>query len=378
MPKAPLAPGEFAVTPHPQGPEHLLDRRVRLHPGSLRSERPRRAAAQTRKPEPISRRVCPGCPPPRVRLTPPIAPATISRGSRPAELTSLVPPVADIRSFDQDEEVSPPTRSVCLRGARSRRRARGNDASKRTKIIELLSILKVDKVGNQIVDGASQQTEALGHREFGATETADQQKQVTDLRGKVVGLMTQAVDWKALQPEFITLYNNAYSEQELDGILTFYKSPSGQALLNKGPEIRSEVQPDRAAAHGDGAAAAPRPRPELRQSGQGRPPRAISPAVPRRLRSPHPRSSPRPWGRRGSIRHAVPHHTGHERNRGTSLVAERHHLSGLPPLLSGCVGRWRRRTSPAIETPPRLPRLARRRRRLALPHLSLAHGRLRL
>ncbi len=115
--------------------------------------------------------------------------------------------------------------------------AHADDASKRTKIMELLTVLKVDQVGKQIVDGASQQTDALGHREFGATETADQQKQVSDLHQQVVTLISPAVDWKTLQPEFVSAYNTAYTEPEIDGILTFYKSPAGQALLNKGPEI---------------------------------------------------------------------------------------------------------------------------------------------
>ena len=115
--------------------------------------------------------------------------------------------------------------------------AHADDASKRTKITELLTILKVNQVPEQIISGANQQTEALGHREFGATETADQQKQVADLHTKVVTVLHSAVDWKVLQPEFITAYSNAYTEPEIDGILAFYKSPSGQALLNKGPEM---------------------------------------------------------------------------------------------------------------------------------------------
>ena len=115
--------------------------------------------------------------------------------------------------------------------------AHADATSKHTKIVELLSVLKVDQVGKQIIDGASAQTEQLGHRAFGSTETPAQQKQVTDLHQQVVTLITPAVEWKALQPEFVSAYDAAYTEPEIDGILTFYKSPSGQALLTKGPEI---------------------------------------------------------------------------------------------------------------------------------------------
>lgn len=115
--------------------------------------------------------------------------------------------------------------------------AHADDASKRTKIADLLSVLKVDQVPSQILAGANQQAEALGHHEFGATETADQQKQVSDLRQKVNALISSAIDWKVLQPEFVTAYAAVYTEPEIDGILAFYKSPSGQALLKNGPEL---------------------------------------------------------------------------------------------------------------------------------------------
>ncbi len=115
--------------------------------------------------------------------------------------------------------------------------AHADDASKRTKIAELLTVLKVNQVPEQILAGANQQAEALGHHEFGATETADQQKQVADLRAKVGALITSAVDWKIIGPDFVSAYAAAYTEPEIDGILAFYKSPSGQALLKNGPEL---------------------------------------------------------------------------------------------------------------------------------------------
>ena len=118
--------------------------------------------------------------------------------------------------------------------------AHADDATKRTKITELLTLLKVDQIPQEIISGAKQQTETLGHREFGATETAEQQKQVAELHEKVVTVLHGAVDWKVMQPDFITLYSNAYTEPQLDGILAFYKSPAGQAYLSKNPELQQK------------------------------------------------------------------------------------------------------------------------------------------
>ena len=115
--------------------------------------------------------------------------------------------------------------------------AHADDASKRAKITELLTVMKVDQVGKQITDGAGRQAEQIGKRQFGAAETPDQQKQVEELHQQVLAVLTPAVDWKTLQPEYVTLYNATYTEPEIDSILAFYKSPGGQALLNKGQEV---------------------------------------------------------------------------------------------------------------------------------------------
>ena len=175
-----------------------------------------------------------------------------------------------------------------------------DEASKRAKIVELLSVLKVDQVGKQIVDGASQQTDALGHREFGATETADQQKKVADLHQQVVTLISPAVDWKSMQPDFVSAYDTAYTEPQIDGILAFYKSPAGQALLTKQAEIGKKssdivqqhmatVQPQlrqlvqnfaqqsAPAGGGPGAAGPTRPTPSLSSPSTSTPPPATTP-----------------------------------------------------------------------------------------------------
>ena len=115
--------------------------------------------------------------------------------------------------------------------------AHADDASKRTKVQELFVVMKVDNITTQIVNSIMQQTQALEQRQFGPNPTPEQQKQYEDFRGKIQTLVTDNVGWKVMQPEFVTLYSNTYTEPEIDGILTFYKSPTGQAMLNKAPEL---------------------------------------------------------------------------------------------------------------------------------------------
>jgi hypothetical protein len=50
---------------------------------------------------------------------------------------------------------------------------------------------------------------------------------------KLYALVATKYDWNKLEPAYEQIYVDLYTEQELDGILAFYKSPIGQALLSK-------------------------------------------------------------------------------------------------------------------------------------------------
>ena len=52
-------------------------------------------------------------------------------------------------------------------------------------------------------------------------------------------VVSDSVGWASLEPEYVKLYAATYSEEEIDGILAFYKSPVGQKMLEKTPELSS-------------------------------------------------------------------------------------------------------------------------------------------
>jgi hypothetical protein len=52
-----------------------------------------------------------------------------------------------------------------------------------------------------------------------------------------VHLLRGSATWNALEPDFVKLYSDAYSEEEIDGILAFYHSPAGKAMLAKTADL---------------------------------------------------------------------------------------------------------------------------------------------
>ena len=118
--------------------------------------------------------------------------------------------------------------------------AHADDASKRTKIQELFTLLRIDQVSSQFMANINRQMQGLSAHQFGATPTPEQQKQFGDFQTRVTAVVQQAIGWKMLEPDYTKLYSDAYTEPEIDSILAFYRSPAGQTMLAKSPELSNK------------------------------------------------------------------------------------------------------------------------------------------
>jgi hypothetical protein len=119
--------------------------------------------------------------------------------------------------------------------------ARADDASKNAKILELFNVMHMDKTQGQIMEIALREVQLAAQQQLrGNAPTPDQQKKIEDFRQKATDIINGQIAWSKVEPDYIKLYNDAYSESELDGILAFYKSPAGQALLTKTPDLTAK------------------------------------------------------------------------------------------------------------------------------------------
>ncbi|MGB0125504.1 MAG: DUF2059 domain-containing protein, partial [Silvibacterium sp.] len=83
---------------------------------------------------------------------------------------------------------------------------------------------------DQVDSGMTQQL-------LGVKLTADQQKSYDELTKKAETIISNALSWDKLEPEYEKLYAAAYTEPQLDDILAFYKSPTGQVMVEKTPVL---------------------------------------------------------------------------------------------------------------------------------------------
>ena len=124
-----------------------------------------------------------------------------------------------------------PLAALVLAGAFS---LRADEASKTAKILELLQVTKSDQMLKQSLDQVRQmQTAELSKAQLSSEDKA-KSAAVFD---KINKAMADRLSWDNLKPQFIKLYSDLFTEEEIVNVLGFYKSPAGQAFLTKMPML---------------------------------------------------------------------------------------------------------------------------------------------
>jgi hypothetical protein len=53
----------------------------------------------------------------------------------------------------------------------------------------------------------------------------------------MVDVMLEQMRYDVMEPEYIRLYTESFSQADVDGMLAFYRSPAGQSMLKKMPGL---------------------------------------------------------------------------------------------------------------------------------------------
>lgn len=98
--------------------------------------------------------------------------------------------------------------------------------------------MRLDQRMDRITAAAGQESVGIIKTMIGTQPMTSQQSRIaSDYEQRCMALVLQAAGWKAIEPEMVGLYTSTYTEAEIDGILSFYKSPIGQAFVAKTPDV---------------------------------------------------------------------------------------------------------------------------------------------
>jgi uncharacterized protein len=112
--------------------------------------------------------------------------------------------------------------------------ALADEASKAAKIEEMMQLTHVERMTSQMLD----QMKTMITAQIPTTGMSAEARQASDeMKEKMMALIAERISWARAKPEYMRIYSETFTEEEIDGILTFYKSPAGQAMLEKMPQL---------------------------------------------------------------------------------------------------------------------------------------------
>jgi hypothetical protein len=117
-----------------------------------------------------------------------------------------------------------------------------DEASKAAKVEEFFKVSHTEQMLTQgMAMMLNQAKSGLLQKMLDVTPTPEQTKAYNELQDQLAAILNRALSWEKLKPEYAKLYASAYTEEELDGIVAFYKSPPGQAMISKSPSIMTKA-----------------------------------------------------------------------------------------------------------------------------------------
>src|ERR1035437_650897 len=70
-----------------------------------------------------------------------------------------------------------------------------------------------------------------------ATGQTNMPSNVSSQTNRMMEMMAQELSWNKMKDDYIALYAETFTEDEMKGMIAFYKSPAGQAFTKKHPEL---------------------------------------------------------------------------------------------------------------------------------------------
>jgi len=102
----------------------------------------------------------------------------------------------------------------------------------------LLSLSKTQRLLDGIyanIDQVMQQSIAASMQ--GQPVTPEQQRVIDNMRQKFAVIFREEMSWSKLLPVYTRIYQESFTQEEIDGLIAFYRTPAGNALVEKMPVV---------------------------------------------------------------------------------------------------------------------------------------------
>jgi len=71
--------------------------------------------------------------------------------------------------------------------------------------------------------------------------TKQKQAALDAFRGKIIAIEKEELSWESMEAMMVQIYQRTLTQDDIDGITVFYKSPAGQAFIKKMPAMMQDT-----------------------------------------------------------------------------------------------------------------------------------------
>jgi hypothetical protein len=114
---------------------------------------------------------------------------------------------------------------------------RADESSKAPKIEQLLQLTHTESMVTQMT---GQIRGMMVMQVESVKGTPESKATALEWMNKLADQIGQRMDWRKLKPEYIKIYAGVFTEEEIEGMVAFYKTPAGHAMVEKMPTLLSK------------------------------------------------------------------------------------------------------------------------------------------
>jgi hypothetical protein len=109
-------------------------------------------------------------------------------------------------------------------------------------IRQLFEVMHSSKLLDAYVTQIDGTVRASMQQAFAGQQPTPKQQQIMETLGhNIAALVKEELNWASFEPMMIEVYRNTFSQHEVDGMLKFYRSEAGQAVIAKLPAAMQQT-----------------------------------------------------------------------------------------------------------------------------------------
>src|SRR5690242_16978838 len=118
-----------------------------------------------------------------------------------------------------------------------------DETTKATKVDQLLVVMNIEQQQKQMMDQMSQMVigQIKDQMAKQGNVSAAEMAKMEDRQKRLFALISDKTSWANMKPVYSKAYSDTFNESEIDGILAFYKSAPGKAMIEKQPALTGKI-----------------------------------------------------------------------------------------------------------------------------------------